>query len=593
MTRPEPTPLLRQLGRVRRRLFLQGLVDCFAGASSAALALGAMWFFAQPYLLHEPVASLRWVVFAGLAGAATLTAIVLALFRRPTPLTAALALDERFDLKERATTALTLAPEWATTPAAIALLDDVNGRVAPLHVGERFPVRPRRWALLVPALGLLLALVAMFWAPAFPSAPAAGDAPLAVEPVVKSDLERRKKDLQKKAHVRPAGEAPRSRELEHLESELDRLAKKPTETREQAREMVKDLTDAKQQAQKREDELRRRAEALKEQMRQLDRLTGKKPQDGPARRLEKAMDQAAFKQAREEAERLGRQLQVEEQADRLRKKMKLERLGDDEKKQAREQLERLEKQELKEGGRKQLEKQLGDIEDKLERLTRSDAARERLQELARRGQIDKEQLDRELDQLKDNLARIDPQTRQALAQLAQKLREARQALREGKNGEAAKKLKEAGERMEKLDGEGERKELAEQLRALEAARQAMCRALEGRDGKDGGEQQAAGKRVPGGPGGPASGARPESKDGETGAREEWTHSDLDRGRLDVIDHVPGDGFKGPRRPADMAEDVRRAAQEAPEAIDRQRLPRSASDMARGYFEKVRQAAGKE
>jgi hypothetical protein len=37
----------------------------------------------------------------------------------------------------------------------------------------------------------------------------------------------------------------------------------------------------------------------------------------------------------------------------------------------------------------------------------------------------------------------------------------------------------------------------------------------------------------------------------------------------------------------LTEEIRRAALEAPEAIDRQRLPRSASDMARGYFEKLR------
>ena len=34
-------------------------------------------------------------------------------------------------------------------------------------------------------------------------------------------------------------------------------------------------------------------------------------------------------------------------------------------------------------------------------------------------------------------------------------------------------------------------------------------------------------------------------------------------------------------------EIRRASQEAPEAIDRQRLPRSAGDMARGYFDKLR------
>ena len=57
-------------------------------------------------------------------------------------------------------------------------------------------------------------------------------------------------------------------------------------------------------------------------------------------------------------------------------------------------------------------------------------------------------------------------------------------------------------------------------------------------------------------------------EGETAAKEERSRSRLDKGRLQVIDHVPGDGFKGPRRPAEMREEIRKASQEAPEAIDR-------------------------
>src|SRR5579871_4249616 len=74
---------------------------------------------------------------------------------------------------------------------------------------------------------------------------------------------------------------------------------------------------------------------------------------------------------------------------------------------------------------------------------------------------------------------------------------------------------------------------------------------------------------------------------KTESKEEWSHSQMDKGRLQVIDHVAGEGFKGPRKPAEMTEEIRRAAQEEPEALDRQRLPRSASNMARGYFEKLR------
>jgi hypothetical protein len=576
MARPTATPLDRQLARARRRLIALALLHALAWGWVGALVLGAGWFLIQPYLVAEAPAGLRWYVLGGLAGAGTLVAVVLAGLRAPAPLAAALALDERFGLKERVTTALTLEPAQVSSPAGQALLADVNARVQPLRVADRFPLRLPRVAALVPALGLLLALIALFWNPAGPAGSAGAEQPLAVEPAVQADLDRKLKQLEKKARLKQPADRPKSAEMERLEAELDKLAHKPPRTREEARAMVKDLTGAEDQVKKRDKELAQRAQALKEQMRQLDRLTKKQARDGPAKKLEKALDQAEFRKAKEEAERLGQQLEANEQAERLRKKLKEDRLSEEEKREAREQLEKLKDQELSRAEREQLEKQMQDVRDKLERLTRSDAAREALRELHRQGLINQEQLDRELEQLEKNDGQLDAQTKKTLEEVAKKLREAHQCLKEGKDGEAAQKLKEAGELLEKLDAQGECRALAQQVRDLEAARQALCRALDG-----------APKPAPGGPGGPAAGPRPESKEGETGAKEEWVHSDLDKGRLQVIDHVPGDGFKGPRKPAEMSEDIRRAAQEAPEAIDRQRLPRSASDMARGYFDKLR------
>ncbi len=568
MPRTTPTPLDRQLGRVRRRLFVQTLLAALAWGWTATLALTALWFLAQPYLLADAPAALRWYVLGSAVAAGTLGALAWAVLRAPSAVAAALAFDERFGLKERVTTALTLGPLDITSPAGLALLADVNNRLAPLRVGECFPVRPPRSAALVPVLALLLVLLALFYNPSVPQGDAATEPQLATEPAVKADIERKLRQLQKKGERKPAADKPKSDELQRLEAELDKLAKKPHETREQAREVVKDLTDVQDQVHKREKELAERADALREQMRQLDRLQKKQAKEGPARNLERALDRADFKKAKEEADRLGKQLQADEQADRLRKKIKEEKLTEEQKQEAREQLERLGAQELTGEQRQQAQQQLQDIQDKLERLTRGEEAKERLRQLHRQGALSQEQLDRELDQLESNCSKLDDQTKKALEELAQKLKEARQCMKEGKDGEAAEKLKEAGECLAKLDPEGECRALAQQRKDLEAARLALCQALDGRPV-------------------PASGRRPESKEGPTGSVEDWAHSDFDKGRLQVIDHVPGDGFKGPRKPAEMSEDIRRAAQEAPEAIDRQRLPNSAGDMARGYFDKLR------
>jgi hypothetical protein len=559
----------RQLARVRRRLFLQTLFEMLAWGWAGALALTAGWFLAQPYLMPDAPAWYRWAVLGGTAGAAALGAVLLAVLRRPSPVVAALSLDERFNLKERVTTSLTLGPAEAASPAGLALLDDVNRRLEPLHVGDRFPLRFPRSAALVPAGAVALVLLALFYKPLANRGQAGGPEALTPPPALKAEIDQKLKQMQKKDRARKPDDRPRSKELERLEGELDKLAHKPVETRDQARALVKDMTEVEDQIKKREKELARRADALKEQMKQAERLSKKKDKDGPARDLGKALGQADFKKAKDEADRLRKKLEGQEEADRLRKKLEDDKLGEKEKQEIKDRLDEHKDQELTREQKEKLEEQLRDLQDQLERLTRNKEEMEKLlREMEQRGEIDKEQLQRELDQLAKNGDMMDPQELQDLKELAEKLGECQKCMKEGKDGEAAQKLGECAAKLGKMGEMGEGRELAQKLAQLQAARRAMCRALNNQAGQ-------------------ASGRRPESKDGPTDSREERVRSDADKGRLQVIDHVPGDGFKGPRKPAEMAAEIRRASQEAPEALDRQRLPRSASDMARGYFEKLR------
>jgi hypothetical protein len=570
MARSTLTPLDRQVIRVRRRLVVQRLLDRLTWAWSGGLLLAIAWFLVQPHLVSSPPDWLRWAVLAGALGGATLATVVLSLVQAPSRVAAALALDEQFQLRERVTTALTLEPEAVVSPAGQALLDDAGRRVAGLRIGDRFPVRLRRGAWLVPAAAVALLLLTLFY---HPLGPVQADSPelLTQTHAIKEEIDKQLSQLLKKPE-RKGTKVPRSRDLEKMEAELDRLARQPHETREQARQVVKEMTQAEDLLRKQEKEQAQRADALKAQMKQMARMENKREKkqakDGPAKGLEQAMDKGDLQKAKQEMDKLGKQLQAEQEADRLRKKMKEPQLSEEEKKEMKEQVDRLKKQELTAKQKEELQKQMEDVKEQVQRLTRSQEAEERLRDLQRQGAINKEELERELDQLKKNSEQMDEQTRKQLEQLAQKLGECQQCMKEGKDGDAAQKLKEAAEMMEKLDPNGEGKELAQKLQQLQQAREGMCRILDGKPN-------------------PASGRRPESKEGKTGSKEEWSHSQLDKGQMQVIDTAPGDGFKGPRKPADIAEEVRQGAQEAPEAIDSQRLPRSASNMARGYFEKLR------
>src|SRR5262245_1390984 len=92
----------RQVNRVWRRLFLSGLLAQLVWAWAAALLVAAIWFLVGPYVID----GWRWPALGALLGVATIVAIWRSVRRAPSAVSAALSLDERFELKERATTAL-------------------------------------------------------------------------------------------------------------------------------------------------------------------------------------------------------------------------------------------------------------------------------------------------------------------------------------------------------------------------------------------------------------------------------------------------------------------------------------------------------
>ena len=187
--------------------------------------------------------------------------------------------------------------------------------------------------------------------------------------------------------------------------------------------------------------------------------------------------------------------------------------------------------------------------------------------MADRGEIDEEELDRELEQLDKNAEKLTPEE---LKELAEAMKECKECMEKGDEEGAAKALEKAARAAGKMGKGGEGQELQQKLVQIRKVKKALCRAL--------------GKK----PGGQGGGPRPESPDkGDTGTEVKYNPGQWNKGKREVVGDGPMGGFKGPRKPSEMVEEIRQAAQEAPAAIDRQRLPPSARKMARGYFEKVR------
>lgn len=143
---------------VRNRLALARFVQALAWGSlawSSAALLGVL--VDRIFLLHPPRPQL-WL-YAG-AALTIVSAIVYALYKRPCPREAAVAIDEKVGLKERISTALYVRPAQNDPFARAAVLDaEHTAEQVVVNLGQHFPMRfPRPvYATIVVALAAVLA----------------------------------------------------------------------------------------------------------------------------------------------------------------------------------------------------------------------------------------------------------------------------------------------------------------------------------------------------------------------------------------------------------------------------------------------------
>jgi hypothetical protein len=567
MTGLAHSPLQRQLARAGRRLFLQNLLDHLAWCCAGALALGIAWFLIEPYVLEEPGAWLRWAVAGGLFGVGVLVAVGLSIWSRPTALTAALSIDQKFGLKERVTTSLLLEKPQMASPAGQALLVDVNERIAQIDVGSRFPIRFSWTAALVPVAALLLAVVAVFYEPTKGVANTKPAEAIVQPPVNKEQMEDKlKKFAKKEKQPKPEDPGPASK-LKEEEDDIDTLLAKSRDDQNQLRERIKEAGEIEDKIKKDIEKKDEKNDAVKQQLERMDRLSKKPKKDqpdektGPGDELQKAVNQGDLDKAKEEMDRLG-------------KKLKDKELNKDE--------------------QDQLQKQLKDVEDKLERLSRQqeeeEKEEERLKELSRKGEIDQEQLDRELEQLKKNSDKLDKEDKEDLDKAAEELKKAEDALKEGKEEEAAEHMEKAGEKMEKVDGSEERKQMVQNVQRIRQIKKTMSQGMAKQGQSQNGQPNGQNNGQKNGAGGVGRGAgdRPEAKDDNTGSEDVKVESEFDKkGQKNVVGYAPNTHKRFTKKPSsEMVGEIKQATQEAPEAIERLRIPKAASDMTKGYFEKL-------
>ena len=91
----------------------------------------------------------------------------------------------------------------------------------------------------------------------------------------------------------------------------------------------------------------------------------------------------------------------------------------------------------------------------------------------------------------------------------------------------------------------------------------------------------------------ASGRRPLGKKAPFRSFDAKNRGEFDPKGKKIFDgYAPGQSFRKKGGP-ELVGEIKQASQEAPEAIEQQRIPKAAREMAKGYFQKMREQAEKE
>lgn len=543
--------IARQVRRVRRRLYFTRLLKgVFLGWTIAFLA--AALYLAGRTLIWGPASDLHaWITLGSAFTVGILFGIGVAWLHSPSLAGSALALDSKFELKERVTTLLTLPAAQTSSPAGLALLEDVHDKLARLNVRERFPLRLRGSQVALPCCAAMLAVVALFFTPQlqFNTAQAAAKAKL----IAGTKDAQAQLDALKKTHFQNEKEKPLSKETQKIEDEIKKLLDKQLDPKDEnkVRDVVQEMRTLEDKLKERMQELkdlRHKSEELKKTLEQLDKLEklGKKlDKEGPAKDFQDALTKGNMKKAAEEL-------------DKLQKK--------------------LDQNDLNKEQKEKLAQQLRDLKEQIDRLSEHKQERDQLQKDFEDGKISEDELQREQDRLAQQ--EKDQADLQELSELLDGLSKELKGSGKGLAG----KLRKLKGKLEALDvDEEELERILAENEALEDARLLLLGGLcegdclipgNGLNGKG----RPGGKR----PGG----KRPVGKEPNSKTSDQRQQGDTDpNGKMRITGFTKGGNFsKIPAKEVGGA--FQQAVQQSSEVIDRQRIPADAADVAKGYFQKL-------
>jgi hypothetical protein len=575
----------RQVIRARKRInlgkFFRGLVTALtAGLLLGCLAFAIPRIWALNWMQTTEQLSqwqIGWAVGSVVIG--LLGAVMYAVMRATRTTEAALELDQRFGLKERVSSALTLSSEDAASPAGRSLLADAQERAARIDVRDQFAFQPTRCALL-PLIPAAIMVGLLFVPPRELPESVEVTKAVAEKKQVQMAIEETKKKIEEQAKkLAEKGLEKAAEDVKALARELDELTPENSELKKEA--LIK-FNDLKKQL----DEEKAKLGDAEELKKEFGRLKDVAP--GPGKEMADAMKEGDFDKAKKVVEDLA-------------KKLKDGKLSEVEKQKLGENLNELakavdemakkheeDKRQLEEMIRKACEdgdpQKAAELQEKLDQKKNQDQQIQKMQKMADKlkecancmgGQNgkgkpnDKNGKGKEGDkgQSKDGEGESDKGGKQAGGGSGEKQMQ-----------DAQKALDEIGDMMEEIQKDQEAMEALKDLEADLNEGKEQCQ-----NPGQGGKQENKGDFAKGE--GRGHGKR-DLEETDTKGYKSQVRSKLQKGQSIVAGEAEGENAKS-GSVIEAREMVKSSMSKDSDPIEDQQLPKAQREQARQYFEKLR------
>lgn len=584
-----------QVAVARRRLLMQRFGRIFSWSLFAALCC-ALLAMLVPKIWAVPFDLETWRVswFGGALAAAVIVSGLITYFTAPSLNQSAIEIDQRFGLKERLSSSLTLSHEELETEIGQALIRDASRRAEKINVAEKFAHQPRRIGLL-PVIPVVFMAVLVF----IPDATDSGTVAASVEETdaqkqVKNATDALKKQIalrKKKAEARGLKDAADL--FKKIEAELDDISKRSGMSEKKA--MIA-LNNVKKQLEDRRAKMGSNSQLKKQ-------LEGLKNMDrGPADKLAKALEQSEFGKAEQEIKNLIKQMsngmlskdqekqlqkQISQMENALREAVKQH---EKKKQELQKKMDQLQKKQ------QDLQKKMDDLQKKMNNAS-SPQEKQQLQKQMQQMQKQQQQMQQQQQQMQQQQQQqqMQQQQMQQMQQMAEGLGKAKQALEQGDPASAAESLDELAQKLG--DMQNEMDQLESMMDQLSQAKQSMrckgcngngCKQCQGNGMKPGnGFGQGQGKGQGNGLGeGNGFGDRPEEET-DTGNYDSQVRAKPKNGRAIAAGDADGPNRKGVTR-ENIKDVVNSALQDKSDPLEDLPLPRTEREHAQQYFNRLRQ-----